>query len=145
MIQLVSREEYHRNKKKRVLDKEICPFCGPSRDPESYTGWSSEYWDMFINKSPYSGQANHLMAVPKRHVAFVHELTKEELADMRAVYEYVGEFYGDQDYFSCTRETMANRSVEHYHVHFMPGKLQGKYLRYMLMHQGFPVDEDLDT
>jgi hypothetical protein len=38
---------------------------------------------------------------------------------------------------------MGNRSVEHYHMHFIAGKLQGKYLRNMLMNQGFPIEEDL--
>jgi diadenosine tetraphosphate (Ap4A) HIT family hydrolase len=39
---------------------------------------------------------------------------------------------------------MANRSVEHFHIHFVPWKLQGKYLRKMLQNQGFPIVENLD-
>ncbi|MEI6710855.1 MAG: hypothetical protein WCK88_00910 [bacterium] len=37
---------------------------------------------------------------------------------------------------------MANRSIEHLHIHFLPGKLQGMYLRKMLENQGFPIKED---
>lgn len=39
---------------------------------------------------------------------------------------------------------MENRSIEHFHQHFIPGKLQGKYLRNMLMNQGFPVVQYLE-
>jgi hypothetical protein len=38
---------------------------------------------------------------------------------------------------------MANRSVEHLHMHFLAGKLQWRYLRKMLENQWFPIKEDL--
>jgi diadenosine tetraphosphate (Ap4A) HIT family hydrolase len=50
---------------------------------------------------------------------------------------------GEQDYFSSTRETMGNRSIEHYHMHFLPGRLQGKFLRCMLEGQGFPITAEV--
>jgi hypothetical protein len=38
---------------------------------------------------------------------------------------------------------MDHRSIEHFHIHYIPGKLQWKYLRKMLEWQGFPIQEDL--
>lgn len=53
------------------------------------------------------------------------------------------EFFGDTEYFSCTRESIGNRSVEHLHIHFIPGVLKGKFLRKMLELQGFPIKQTL--
>jgi diadenosine tetraphosphate (Ap4A) HIT family hydrolase len=39
---------------------------------------------------------------------------------------------------------MWNRSVEHIHIHFIPGRLQWKYLRKMLENQGYPIHQELD-
>ncbi len=39
-----------------------------------------------------------------------------------------------------TRETLNNRSVEHYHMHFLHGKLSDTPIIDMLKDQGFPVD-----
>jgi diadenosine tetraphosphate (Ap4A) HIT family hydrolase len=38
---------------------------------------------------------------------------------------------------------MGNRSVEHYHIHFIPGRLQGKFIRCMLQGQGFPIEAEV--
>lgn len=85
------------------------------------------------------------MAVPFAHKAFSHQLTKEEMSELTDVHAFMKSYYGDGHYFSCTRETMANRSIEHMHMHFLPGALKGKYLRHMLMHQGFPIEQELDN
>lgn len=83
------------------------------------------------------------MASPRKHKKFARELTKKEHADLHQVFAFIDDYYGEEDYFQTTRLTMANRSVEHYHMHFIPGKCQGKYLRYMLMHQGFPIEQEI--
>ena len=83
------------------------------------------------------------MAVPYRHNRFSHELDLDEISEMKSIHLFMKGFYGTHDYFSCTRETMANRSIEHLHIHFIPGKLQGKFIRKMLELQGFPIIEDL--
>lgn len=46
-------------------------------------------------------------------------------------------FFLDKLYFSFIRENFHEniadgRSVEHWHMHFLPGKLEGKFLRKML-------------
>ena len=48
-----------------------------------------------------------------------------------------------EEYFSFTRETMSNSSVEHLHIQFLVWKLQWSYLRKMLQSQGFPVEQKL--
>jgi diadenosine tetraphosphate (Ap4A) HIT family hydrolase len=84
------------------------------------------------------------MAVPYVHKAYSYLLSEAEMEELWEVYRWVKDYYCEKDYFSCTRETLANRSIEHYHMHFLPGALQGKYLRKMLENQGFPIEEDLD-
>jgi diadenosine tetraphosphate (Ap4A) HIT family hydrolase len=64
---------------------------------------------------------------------------------MKDIYKFVKEYFWDEKYFSCTRESIANRSVEHIHMHFIPGKLQWKYIRKMLENQWFPIVQELDT
>lgn len=81
------------------------------------------------------------MAIPIRHVPFSHELTSEETAELPSVYAFAKEFYGENAYFSCTRESMHNRSVEHLHIHFIPGQLQKEWLIKMLETQGFPASK----
>ncbi|PID84180.1 hypothetical protein CSB09_02325 [Candidatus Gracilibacteria bacterium] len=83
------------------------------------------------------------MAVPKRHCIYSTDLTQEEHAELMAVQKFAKEFFGEENYFSFTRETMGSRSVEHLHIHFLVGKLQGRFLRKMLEGQGFPICEDL--
>jgi diadenosine tetraphosphate (Ap4A) HIT family hydrolase len=83
------------------------------------------------------------MAVPYEHKAFFYELTHEEISELHEIHLFMKGYFGKKDYFSCTRETFANRSIEHYHIHFIPGKLQGKFLRKMLELQGFPIQEEL--
>ncbi len=82
------------------------------------------------------------MAIPYRHHKFFTELSDEEILELKDIALFIKDFYGDGDYFSCLRETMGNRSVEHLHMHYLPWKLQWKYLRKMLMGQGFPIVED---
>ena len=72
------------------------------------------------------------MVIPFEHKKFSHEFSSEEMGELSDVYRFMKDYYGERDYFSATRETMANRSIEHYHMHFIPGKLQGKFLRKML-------------
>jgi diadenosine tetraphosphate (Ap4A) HIT family hydrolase len=71
------------------------------------------------------------------------DLTAEELQELHEVHKFVKDFFEWNNYFSCTRETHECRSIEHYHIHFIPGRLQGSYLRKMLENQGFPIKEDL--
>ena len=79
------------------------------------------------------------MAVPYKHKNYFLDLNDEEILELKKVHLFIKNFYWEEDYFSCNRETMANRSIEHLHIHFLPLKLQDKYLRNMLMNQGFSI------
>lgn len=138
-----TREEYHKIKWNKTFGKDDCPFCDIPAN-EGHIIWKGKYWYIIHNIYPYSGEENHLMLVPFRHVVFSHQLSSDETQELSQGYNKIKEFYGEELYFSFTRETMANRSIEHLHIHFVPGKLQGKYIRNMLMHQGFPVVQHLD-
>jgi hypothetical protein len=61
------------------------------------------------------------------------------LLEMKDIYKFVKNFYWNEDYFSCTRETMWCRSIEHFHIHFLPWKLYADCLIEMLKEQGFPT------
>jgi diadenosine tetraphosphate (Ap4A) HIT family hydrolase len=63
---------------------------------------------------------------------------------MKDIYKFVKNFFWDEHYFSCTRESMGWRSIEHFHMHFIPWRLQWRYLRKMLENQGYPIVQELD-
>jgi len=64
------------------------------------------------------------MLIPIRHIQYNHELLSEESIELPLAYKYIKDFYKEEQYFSFTRESMANRSVEHVHTHFLPWKLK---------------------
>jgi len=145
MSKIGTRQEYHEQIWNGIIGKKECPFCDTEKTKNTLIH-TFKYWKIILNKYPYSGQENHLMAVPIRHVQFVGELNKDEFSELPVVHAFIKKFYddlGEKDYFSATRETMWNRSVEHYHMHFIPGRLQGKYLRCMLENQGFPIEAEV--
>ena len=145
MSKIGTRAEYHTKIWKGIMWKNECPFCNVEETKNTLLE-TFDHWKIVLNKYPYSGQENHLMAVPIRHVQFVWELNSDEFVELPKVHKFIKDFYreaGEKDYFSATRETMGNRSVEHYHMHFIPGRLQGEFLRCMLQNQGFPVEAEV--
>jgi len=77
------------------------------------------------------------MAIPKRHVKMAYELTTKEMAEYPTVEKFVYDFYKWWSYFTFMRESIQNRSLEHIHYHFLPGKISYNDLEYMLKKQGF--------
>jgi len=145
MSRIGTREEYHNLIWKWVMWKDNCIFCDEKKIQDTLLH-ILQYWKIILNKYPYSGQENHLMAVPIRHVQFVWELNSDEFSELPKVHKYMKDFFDNddqKDYFSATRETMWNRSIEHYHIHFIPGKLQWKFVRCMLENQGYPIDAEV--
>lgn len=147
MIQLGSREEYGQITSKWMIGRENCPFCPPNLNPE-YTLWEWKFWRIVHNKYPYTGTHEHLMAVPIVHHKFASEFSIDEWAEMSKIHSFMEKFFGEKLYFSFTRENFHEniadgRSVEHWHMHFLPWRLQGKFLLKMLELQGFPVVQDL--
>lgn len=143
MFKPLSRKQYRELLWKERYGKEDCPFCDQEKN-QSRILWKGKHWYLIYNLSSYSGDHRHIMAVPHEHICYSHELTPECLSSLHEVYAKVKEFFGDEEYFSFTRETMWHRSVEHLHMHFLAGKLQWKFLRKMLEVQGFPITQDLN-
>jgi len=135
MKKIWTRKEYHAKIWKKIYWKDDCPFCF---DYESI--WEWKHWYILKNIYPYSWNEQHLMAVPFTHKKFASEITSEEFLELENVHKFVKNFYWEENYFSCTRESMWNRSIEHYHMHFIPWRLQWQYLRKMLENQGFPIE-----
>lgn len=108
MSRIGTRQDYHNTIGPDILGRENCPFCDVLATQNTLLH-EFDTWKIILNKYPYSGQENHLMAVPKRHIAYSHELQIEELQELTKVYIYMKEFFeniGEKDYFSSTRETM---------------------------------------
>ena len=143
MLELGTRDDYHKQIGYKILWKDECPFCNLEENRVRIL-WEGKYWYMIHNKYPYSWNEKHIMAVPYRHIAFSRELSPEEFWEMKDIQEKAKEFYGEEDYFSATRESMGNRSIEHLHIHFIPGKLQWKFLRCMLENQWFPIKAEVE-
>ncbi len=142
-MKTISREEYIGSLDTNTLWISECPFCTLKHKHTENIIWEWKYWFIRVCLSPYTWNKQHLLAIPNTHRILPSELSNEELLDMRNVHQFVEKYFWDQTYFSCLRDTMGNRSVEHLHHHFIAWKLQWKYLRSMLMNQGFPITEKL--
>lgn len=145
MFQPISREEYHKIKGKWTYGKDDCPFCDQDANAIRIF-WKGKHWFLIYNLSSYSGDHRHIMAVPHEHILLAKDLREEHFKELKVVHEKVREYFAGQTYFSFTRETINDnsRSVEHLHMHFLAGELQGKFLRKMLEKQGFPITQELN-
>jgi len=148
MTKIGNRDDYRKILNgRKIIGKDGCPFCDIEAQKDMIL-WRGKHWFIIQNKFPYTGTAEHVMAVPYEHHIYASEFSSEIWSEMELVHAWIRDFYGETGYFSFTRETLHGggkdtRSIEHYHQHFCPGRLQGKYLRKMLQEQGFPVEEDL--
>ena len=75
------------------------------------------------------------MLIPIDHVRFSHEIKANEHSELGEAYSFIKEFYQDKPYFSFTRESLEERSVEHVHTHFISGDLERKTVVEMLKKQ----------
>ena len=143
MFQPLSRKEYREKMGKEVYGKDDSPFC-KKEEQKTHIVWEGKYWYILHNLSSYSGDHRHIMAVPYEHICFSKDISPEHFQELQQVHLIAEKFFWDQIYFSFTRESMANRSVEHLHMHFLVGKLQWKFLRKMLEVQWFPITQELN-
>ena len=125
---------------KSMFWKEDCPFCIDLKTNERVL-WKWEYWAIIYNRYPYTHWAKHLMLIPIRHARFSHEITHTEYGELHISYDFIKKFYDKESYFSFTRESFGERSVEHVHTHFISGSLKRKTLVEMLKEQGFETSE----
>ena len=125
---------------KHMFWEEDCPFCIDLKIDERII-WRWEHWAIRYNQYPYIMDSTHFMLIPIRHVHFSHEILAHEYCELPEAYLYISTFYGDIPYFSFTRESLNERSVEHIHTHFISGHLKRKTLVEMLKEQGFETSE----
>lgn len=143
MTRFWTRKEYHEKIWGKMYWLDDCPFCTHIEAQEEHILWKWKHWFVVHNIYPYTWDHKHIMAVPYLHKKQFLELNDEELIDLKNANIFIKSFYWEESYFSCLRETLENRSVEHLHYHFLPWKLEWKYLRKMLMDQGYPIIQDL--
>ncbi|MCP4523455.1 MAG: HIT family protein [Candidatus Gracilibacteria bacterium] len=134
MTKIISRDEYDKNRNNKCIGKDDCPFCIIDKDLNTVL-YESDHWIVFVALASYTGDDKHVLAFPKRHKIFYHELSDDEVLDLKNIYTFCEEYFGDNNYFSATRESMSNRSVEHYHMHFIQGKLKANAMIEMLANQ----------
>ena len=141
-MKLGTREEYNKKWADFLFGKEDCPLCEEKEGGEMLI-WQWKHWFITYNKYPYTWTKFHLMAMPNRHICFAHELNQDEISWLYEVHQFIKDYFWNKQYFSFTRETLANRSVEHLHMQFTEWKLQWKYLRKMFQDQWFPIVQEL--
>lgn len=143
MFKPISRQEYHKLKWKWIIWKDNCPFCDLRDNNINHTIWVWKYWHIINNISSYSWDYRHIMAVPNDHIIYSKDLTINHYSELKIVYNEVEKYLKWENYFSFTRESLANRSVEHLHIHFLVWELQWKFLRKMLELQWYPIVQEL--
>lgn len=143
MFKPLTREEYHKIKSKEIYWKDDCPFCN-KENQKWHIVWEWKFWYILHNFASYSWDHRHIMAVPYEHIQFSKDLSDNHLLELKDIQIFVKEFFKEEQYFSFTRESMANRSVEHLHMHFLVWKLQWRFLRKMLQLQGYPIIQELE-
>ena len=96
---------------------ENCPFC--TKLDKNKIIFETKYWFVMHNKYPYFDDKTNLMAIPKRHVEFTYNLTKEEFWDFVNIEKFMKDFYKEKEYFSFIRQSKSNKSVEYLHYHYI--------------------------
>lgn len=128
--------------KKELWDRSIfwqkdCPFCPYFYQDSPHILWKSRHWAVLINTYPYVLEGKHIMLVPKRHYPYSYEISSDESCDMSEAYRFIKRYFWEEDYFSFTRESFAERSVEHFHTHFISGNIPRIALVEMLVKQWY--------
>jgi len=112
-----NREDYDKNHK--YIWKEDCCFCDENLDNTNKVLYMTKHWIVVYNKYPYFWDEKNILTFPKRHIEFSIELNDEELLDYINVEKYISDFYENDEYFSLTRQSRSNKSVEHLHYHYI--------------------------
>jgi diadenosine tetraphosphate (Ap4A) HIT family hydrolase len=126
---------YHKRKTRKKYDAypkpAACQFCDPAEITSRLVRETELAWVIknrtFYDMWEMSKVLDHLMIVPKRHVASLSELTDAEKLD---VMNLVGQ-YESTDYNIYARAvTNTRRSVAHQHTHLI--KTDHKLARFLL-------------
>lgn len=93
MVQLGTREDYHKFLNGReLLEAHECPFCDMESNKDLLV-WKGVHWVILYNKYPYTGNDQHIMAVPQAHKEFFTEFSPEEIAELAEVHIEVKKFF----------------------------------------------------
>ncbi len=115
-MQFKNREEYKKAKMYYILEN--CPFC--IKLDKNKIIFESKFWFVIHNDIPYFDDRKYgLMAIPKRHIQWTYDLTKEEFSDFLEIEKFMKDFFKWVDYFSFIRQSKSNKSVEHMHYHYI--------------------------
>lgn len=99
-----------------------CPFCSPDRQQ---TIRQTKHAAVIRNLFPYDlwefrEVTDHLMVIPRRHVASLSQLTKDEQADIMAlISQYEGR---DYNVYSRARHSSQKSIPDHQHTHLIATK-----------------------
>lgn len=101
---------------------EKCPFCNQQVIENQYA-FKSEYFYVMVDYAPRA--KGHLIAVPKRHMMMLHELTQEEWTDLYIVVPKIVKFFSEYlstDQYIVLEKNGPNayQNVPHVHFHFFP-------------------------
>ena len=122
---------------KNRFTKKDCPFCRDIIKNAERIIWKWKYWAILYNLYPYIQWWKHIMLIPLNHHQYTHDISSEEYSELNEAQKYIKNFYNKDWYFSFTRESMNERSVEHIHIHYLPGKLKRATIAKMLLEQGY--------
>lgn len=93
MVQLGTRQDYHNFLNGReLLEAHECPLCDIEGN-KNITLWEGKYWILLYNKYPYTGNDQHIMAIPRTHKEFFIEFTEEEVTELKQVHAEVKKFF----------------------------------------------------
>lgn len=93
MVQFGTRQDYYKFLGDReLLEAHECPFCDLEGN-KNHTIWEGKYWIILYNKYPYTGNDQHIMAIPRTHKEFFVEFDEAEVAELKQVHEEVRKFF----------------------------------------------------
>lgn len=105
---------------KKINQEKICPFCNLKK---SEILRSNESANLILAKAPYS--KDHLLIVPKRHIIFINDLTKEEKQNIEKLI-YFGFKKLHEKHKNVTmlyregNKKEVGKSIDHLHIHLIP-------------------------
>jgi len=73
--------------------KEYCIFCNKNLEKTNEIIHKTDYFIIMYNKYPQFPDETCLLVLPKRHVEFTSDLTKEEFSNLLVVENFIKEFF----------------------------------------------------
>ncbi|MES2121222.1 MAG: HIT family protein [Chlamydiota bacterium] len=105
-----------------LIEGNACPFCRESVITLQ-TVYETEHFRVLIDFEPRV--PGHLLAVTKRHIAMIDEMTQEEWTDLHQVVPRIANAFAqllDTDQYVVLEKNgkKAFQDISHVHIHFFP-------------------------